>query len=146
MILCATIVGSSCAQPDANVEVSTPTAVTENQPQKRAIFSDCDSPAGLIGGLHSDVAVHSDLALGPHGQSYAPAYSDGYLASGGIFGGVGTLGQVGSLGGVVASPSLVSSGYAPHAPIIASSIYSSPVVSHAPVFAAPAVCHTLFFF
>lgn len=151
MILFTTIVASFCAEP-VNIEVSTALpAATENQQQKRAIFSDCDGPiAGVVaGGLHSDVAVHSDLAIGLHGPSYAPSYSSGYagysggyssgyLASGGIVGAVGSLGHV---GGVVASPPLVSTGYAPHAPVFASSVISSPIVSHASVIAAPAVRH-----
>lgn len=166
MILFTTIVASFCAEP-VNIEVSTALpAATENQQQKRAIFSDCDGPiAGVVaGGLHSDVAVHSDLAIGLHGPSYAPSYSSGYagysggysggyaggyagysggyssgyLASGGIVGAVGSLGHV---GGVVASPPIVSTGYAPHAPVFASSVISSPIVSHASVIAAPAVRH-----
>lgn len=140
LILFTTIVGSFCAEP-ANVEVSTPLPVdAENQPQKRFV-SDCDGP--IVGGLHSDVAVHSDLDIGLHGHSsYAPSYSSGYLASSGGYSGYGALGHVGALGAaVVASPSLVSTGYAPHAPVYASSVISTPVVSHAPVIAAPAVSH-----
>lgn len=137
LILFATIIGSFCGEP-TNVEVSTPLpANAEDQPQKRAIFSDCDGP--IVDGLHSDVAVHSDLAIGLHGHSYAPSYSSGYLASGGY----GALGHVGSLGAAVVAPSpLVSTGYAAHAPVYASSVVSTPVVSHAPVIAAPAVCQT----
>lgn len=147
-ILFATIGASFCTE-SANVEVSTPLpAVSESPPQKRAILGDCDGPvAGVVGGLHSDFDVHSDLAIGLHGHSYAPAYSGGYLGSGGIIGAVGSVGHV---GGIVASPSLVSAGYAhgyaPHASVVASSVISSPVVSHAPVFAAPAVCQLHFFF
>lgn len=151
MIFFATIVGSFCTEP-ATVEVSTPAAATENEQQKRSIVSDCDGPivsGGVIGGLHSDLGVHSDLAIGLHGHGYASGFSSGYLGSGGIIGGVSSVGSYGSLGhlggAVVASPSLVSAGYAPHAPVLASSVYSSPVVSHAPVYAAPAVCFTSFF-
>lgn len=144
-ILLATIGASFCTE-SANVEVSTPLpAVSESPPQKRAILGDCDGPiGGVVGELHSDYGVHSDLAIGLHGDSYAPAYSSGYLASGGIVGAVGSFGHVG--GAVVGSQPLLSAGYAPHAPILASSIYSSPVVSHAPVIAAPAVCQLLLVF
>lgn len=129
----------------------------EPQPQKRQIglgaFSDCDGPSGVVGGLHaglhSDVAVHSDLGLGLHGNGYAPSYGSGYLGSGALLspvGGIGHIGSVGhvegigghigghigshfgSLGAIIAAPHVVSGGYAPHAPVLASSI-----VSHAPV-------------
>lgn len=114
--------------------------VSDTQPQKRAILSDCDSSiTGLVGGLHSDLGVHSDLAIGLHGHSsYAPAYSSGYLASGGIVGSVGHLGALVSSGYASHAP-IISSGYASHAPLLASSVISSPIVSHAPVIAAPAV-------
>lgn len=150
-IFFTTFVGSFCAEP-ATVEVSTSlpvTQATENEQQKRSIVSDCDGPivGGVLGGLHSDVAVHSDLGIGLHGHGYAPSYSGGYLASHGIVGGYGHLGAVGGyghLGGVVASAPLVSAGYAPHAQVLASSVISTPVVSHAPVIAAPAVCNKTF--
>lgn len=158
MIFFTTIVGSFCSEP-AKVEVSTALPATENDQQKRSIVSDCDGPivGGLVDGLHSDVGVHSDLALGVHGHGYAgyapgysTGYSSGYLASGGVVG----VGGLGHLGGAVvaASPGYatssgyasssgyaLSTGYAPHAPVLASSVISSPVVSHAPVIAAPAV-------
>lgn len=131
----------------------------EAQPQKRHIglgaLSDCDGPSGVVAGLHaglhSDVAVHGDLGLGLHGHGYAPAYGSGYLGSGflgsgallspaGAIGHIGTVGHVGAIGGhighigglgaIVAAPQVVSGGYAPHAPVLASSI-----VSHAPVVA-----------
>lgn len=169
MIFVATIVGSFCAE-QANVEVSTalPVApVAESEQQKRSIVSDCDGPiiGGAIGGLHSDVAVHSDLALGVHGHGYASGYapgyssgySGGYLGSGGVVGlsGLGGYGQVaalGHVGGSVLASShsshgyALSHGYASAAPVLASSVYSTPVVSHAPVIAAPAVCYTVLFF
>lgn len=154
LIFATTIVGAFCAEP-ANVEVSTATPVAaENEPQKRSIVSDCDGPlvGGLVDGLHSDVHVHSDLGIGLHGHGYAPGYSTGYsggyLASSGVVGavGLGHVGTVGHVGGAVVASSpgyAVSTGYAPHAPVLASSVYSAPVVSHAPVIAAPAVCFTI---
>lgn len=147
-ILFATIVGSFCAEP-TSVEANTQQTIKdEAQPQKRHIglgaLSDCDGPSGVVAGLHagihSDVAVHSDLSLGLHGHGYAPAYGSGYLGSGALLspvgaighiggvGHIGTVGHVGSLGAFVAAPQVVSGGYAPHAPVLASSI-----VSHAPV-------------
>lgn len=161
LIVFATIAGSFCAEP-INVEANTQQSVKEAQPQKRHIgisaLNDCDGPTGVVGlhgGLHSDVAVHGDLALGLHGvgHGYAPAYGGGYLASGALLspvghvGGLGHLGSVGHiagiggsighLGAVVAAPhaGYISGGYAPHAPVLASSI-----VSHAPV-VAPTVRH-----
>lgn len=169
LIVFATIAGSFCAEP-VNVEVSTPQSVKEAQPQKRAILNDCDGPLGLVGGLQSDIGVSGDLALGLHGPAYAPSYSSGYLASGGIspsyssgylasgaisptyssgylassgvlgsLGHIGAVGHVGSYGAVVAPSSIISSGYAAQAPVLASSVYSSPVLSHPSVIAAPAV-------
>lgn len=143
MIICATIVGSFGAEP-VNIETSTPQSVKEAQPQKRAIFNDCDGPLGVVGGLHSDI-VSSDLSLGLQGPAYAPAYSggyssgysSGYLASSGIIGSVGSVGAIGSV--AVAPPPIISSGYAAHAPVIASSVFSAPVVSHPPIIAAPPV-------
>lgn len=165
--MCATIAASFCAEP-INVQVTKEQSINEAQPQKRAIglspLSDCDGVGhvGLHGGFNSDLSLHGGLALGlpSHGyaSSYAPGYSGGYLASGGILashaGQIGTLGHVGSLGAVVASPSLLSQGYAhgyahgyaPHAPILASSVVSAPILSHPPVFAAPAVCFLIFIF
>lgn len=150
----ATIVSSFCADP-VNVETSTLQSIKEAQPQKRHIglsaLSDCDGPAGVVGlhgGLHSDVAVHGDLDLGLHGHGYAPGYAGGYAGgyssgyssgylSSGSYGHVGSVSSYGGLGlgGLVSSPHVISGGYAPHAPILASSI-----VSHAPIaVAAPAV-------
>lgn len=155
LILFATIAGSFCAEP-VNVEVSTQQPVKDDaQPQKRALLSDCDGP--ILGGLHSDVAVHSDLGLG-HGYGYAPSYSTGYsggystgyssgysgsyLGTSGLIGGISSIGAVGHVGAVVA-PHVVSAGYAAHAPVIASSVISTPVVAHQPVIAAPAVRYIL---
>lgn len=181
-ILLAIIAGSICTEP-VNVEVSTQKAIVEAQPQKRAILSDCDGPDGLHGGL-GDISVHGDLAIGLHGNGYAPGYSSGYLSSGGIlsqvghvgtvgaiggiissvgsvggsygglggighvgsvggYGGVGTIGglggigHIGSVGALVGPSHLVSSGYAPHAPVLSSSVVSSPILSHPPIIASP---------
>lgn len=166
MILFATIAASFCAEP-INVEVNNQQqSIKEAQPQKRGILSDCDGPVpvGLHGGFSSDVALHGDLALGLHGHGYAPSYSGGYasgysgsygsgysgsylgssglLASGGILasGTVGHIGHAGTLGAVLAAPPVISHGYAPHAPILASSVVSAPIYSQPPILAAPAVC------
>lgn len=159
------------------MEANTAQSIKEAQPQKRHIgigaLNDCDGPSGVVGlhgGLHSDVGVHGDLALGLHGingHGYAPGYGGGYLASGGILaapvghvgsighlGGIGHIGSIGHIGAVggpiggiggiggsfgafVGAPQIVSGGYAPHAPVLASSI-----VSHAPV-VAPTVRYSL---
>lgn len=166
VILFATIAGSLCAEP-VNVEVNSQQTVKEAQPQKRAVgFSDCDGPLGVVGlsgGFHGDVGVHGDLALGLHGHGYAPAYSGGYassygggyLAHGGLLSHVGSVGvgsvghlssvgslaHVGSVGAIVGSSPFISAGYAPHAPVLSSSVVSSPIISHAPILAHPPVCY-----
>lgn len=167
LILFATIAASFCAEP-INVEVNNQQqSIKDAQPQKRGILSDCDEPAhvGLHGGFNSDLALSGDLALGGlHGHGFAPSYSGGYasgysggyasgysggylgssglLASGGILasGAVGHIGHAGTLGAVLAAPPLISHGYAPQAPILASSVVSAPVFSQPPILAAPAVC------
>lgn len=147
-----TIAGSFCAEP-VNVEVNTAKSVKEAQHQKRSILSDCDGPIGgigAIGGIHSDIGLSGDLALGSgyasgyasgYTSGYSPSYSGGYLASSGILGSVGHIGAVGAA--VVAPSPIISSGYASgyaaHAPVYASSVIAAP----APVVAAPAVCHSL---
>lgn len=142
LILFATIVGSFCAEPNS-VEASTQQSIKDAQPQKRHIglsaLSDCDGPTGVVG-------LHGGLGLGLHGlhgHGYAPSYGAGYIASGGLLshvGHVGAIGHIGSVGhvapiggAILSAPHVVSTGYAPHAPIISSSI-----VSHAPVI-TPAV-------
>lgn len=158
----ATIAGLLCDEP-VNVESSTPQAIKETNPQKRHVISDCDGPGGLIG-LHGGLSgelIHGGLGLGLHGHGYAPSYSSGYLASGGIassighygssaqfghYGSSGSIGHLGSIGGhigglgaIISSPHVISGGYAPHAPI-----FGSSVISQAPIaIAAPTVCYSI---
>lgn len=115
------------------MEATTQQSNKEAQPQKRSLSAlhDCDGPGGVIGvhgGLHSDVSVHDDLALGLHG-SYAPSYAPSYASS---YGG-GYLGSSLASGGYLGSSSatgsylgsgLATSGYA------GSSLATSGILGH----------------
>lgn len=100
--------------------------------------------SGYSGGYASGGYASGGYASGGY-ASGGYLGSSGLLASGGILasgavGHIGHIGHAGTLGAVLAAPSLISHGYAPHAPILASSVVSSPIYSQPPVLAAPAVC------
>lgn len=169
-ILFATIAGSFCVEP-INVEATTQQSIKEAQPQKRSLsgLNDCDGPGGIIGvhgGLHSDVSVHDDLALGLHGSyapSYAPSHASSYgggyfgssLASGGYLGsgsGLATSGYTGSslatsgiLGHIGSAGHVGTLGAVVGAPSVLAGGYSGGYASayapHAPISSSSIVSH-----